>query len=185
MIEIATYSETDVYECYIRGFETKIVMRRTKDDWINITQVFKIAQFSKTKRTKILEKESNDMQHEKVQGGYGRFQGTWIPLDSAKFLVNKYEIIDPVVNSILTFQFDPNNPPPKRSKNSILRKTSPGTKITSPSSYNKTPRKRTVVHQHRLQLQLRIRKARKMHRSTSRIQVLYKTLFSKLLNSSK
>ena len=142
VIEIATYSETDVYECYIRGFETKIVMRRTKDDWINITQVFKIAQFSKTKRTKILEKESNDMQHEKVQGGYGRFQGTWIPLDSAKFLVNKYEIIDPVVNSILTFQFDPNNPPPKRSKNSILRKTSPGTKITSPSSYNKTPRKK-------------------------------------------
>ena len=93
VIEIATYSETDVYECYIRGFETKIVMRRTKDDWINITQVFKIAQFSKTKRTKILEKESNDMQHEKVQGGYGRFQGTWIPLDSAKFLVNKYEIM--------------------------------------------------------------------------------------------
>ncbi|CAI4060537.1 hypothetical protein SKDZ_05G1910 [Saccharomyces kudriavzevii ZP591] len=142
VIEIATYSETDVYECYIRGFETKIVMRRTKDDWINITQVFKIAQFSKTKRTKILEKESNDMQHEKVQGGYGRFQGTWIPLNSAKFLVNKYEIIDPVVNSILTFKFDPSNPPPKRSKNSILRKTSPGTKITSPSSYNKTPRKK-------------------------------------------
>lgn len=142
VIEIATYSDTDVYECYIRGFESRIVMRRLKNDWINITQVFKLASFSKTKRTKILEKESTDIEHEKVQGGYGRFQGTWIPLKSAKELVHKYSIQDPVVNTLLNFIPDPNNLPPRRTKNSALKKSSPGAKITSPSSYKKTPKKK-------------------------------------------
>ncbi|KAL3229286.1 Regulatory protein SWI4 [Nakaseomyces bracarensis] len=141
VIEVATYADTDVYECYIRGQESNIVMRRTNDDWINVTQVFKIAQFSKTQRTKILEKESTNMKHEKVQGGYGRFQGTWVPIEAARFMTEKYKIDNPVVNTILSFRLDPNNPPPKRHKNSVLRKTSPGTKITSPSSYKKTPKK--------------------------------------------
>ncbi|CAR26185.1 hypothetical protein ZYGR_0E01690 [Zygosaccharomyces rouxii] len=145
VIEIATYADTDVYECYIRGYESRIVMRRTQDDWVNITQVFKIAQFSKTQRTKVLEKESNDMRHEKVQGGYGRFQGTWIPLEDAKYMVTKYNIRDPVVTTILAFQLNPNNPPMKRSKNSVLKRTSPDGRITSPSSYNKTPKKRNAI----------------------------------------
>lgn len=147
VIEIATYAETDVYECYIRGFESRIVMRRTNNDWINITQIFKLAAFTKTRRTKVLEKESNHMQHEKVQGGYGRFQGTWIPLDAAKYLVQKYEINDPVVSTIINFQLDPNNPPAKRSKNSVLKRSSPGIKINSPSSYNKTPKKKQLSSQ--------------------------------------
>ncbi|QLL31590.1 hypothetical protein HG536_0B04540 [Torulaspora globosa] len=142
VIEVATYAETDVYECYIRGYESRIVMRRTQDDWVNITQVFKIAQFSKTQRTKVLEKESNDMRHEKVQGGYGRFQGTWIPLENAKYMVSKYNIRDPVVNRILEFKLDPQNPPVKRSKNSVLKRSSPNGRISSPSSYNKTPKKK-------------------------------------------
>ncbi|GAV52164.1 hypothetical protein ZYGR_0AG01550 [Zygosaccharomyces rouxii] len=145
VIEIATYADTDVYECYIRGYESRIVMRRTQDDWVNITQVFKIAQFSKTQRTKVLEKESNDMRHEKVQGGYGRFQGTWIPLEDAKYMVTKYNIRDPVVTTILAFQLNPSNPPMKRSKNSVLKRTSPDGRITSPSSYNKTPKKRNPI----------------------------------------
>lgn len=145
IIEMATYAETDVFECYIRGFESRIVMRRKHDNWINITQVFKIAKFSKTQRTKVLEKESNDMENEKVQGGYGRFQGTWIPLDKAKYMVSKYNIRDPVVSKILDFELDPNNPPMKRSKNSVLKRSSPNGRITSPSSYNKTPKKKNHV----------------------------------------
>lgn len=141
-IEIATYAETEVFECYIRGAESHIIMRKLKDDWVNVTQIFKIAKFSKNQRTKILEKESSTIPHEKVQGGYGRFQGTWIPLDNARILVEKYKIVDPVVNTILNFVFDPNSPPPRRTKNSVLRKTSPGKKISSPSSYNKTTPKR-------------------------------------------
>lgn len=147
VIEIATYADTDVYECYIRGAESRIVMRKIKDDWINITQVFKIARFSKNQRTKILEKESNDIEHEKVQGGYGRFQGTWIPLQNAKELVDKYQINDIVVQTIINFKLDPNNPPLRRAKNSVLRKASQGGAIIhSPSSYNKhTPRKKLQV----------------------------------------
>ncbi|CCD22311.1 SBF complex DNA-binding subunit SWI4 NDAI_0A01530 [Naumovozyma dairenensis CBS 421] len=144
IIEIATYADTDVYECYVKGYEAKVVMRRTRDDWINITQVFKIGKFSKAQRTKVLELEANEMKHEKVQGGYGRFQGTWIPLESAMFLAKKYTITEPVVTEILNFKLDPANPPHKRSKNSVLRKTSPHTKITSPSSYNKTPKKKNL-----------------------------------------
>ncbi|AGO13584.1 AaceriAGL297Cp [[Ashbya] aceris (nom. inval.)] len=142
IIEIATYAGVDVYECYCRGKESSIVMRRLHDDWVNITQVFKVATFSKTQRTKILEKESADISHEKIQGGYGRFQGTWIPLDSAKGLVAKYEITDIVVLTVINFQPDPMNMPPRRSKNSIIKKLSPATRITSPSSYNKTPKKK-------------------------------------------
>ncbi|SMN18241.1 similar to Saccharomyces cerevisiae YER111C SWI4 DNA binding component of the SBF complex (Swi4p-Swi6p) [Maudiozyma saulgeensis] len=142
IIEIATYSDTDVFECYVRGFEVNIVMRRTRDDWVNITQIFKVAKFSKAQRTKVLEKESLTMPHEKIQGGYGRFQGTWAPLQSAILLAEKYNITDPVVTQILMFHFDPNNPPRRRSRNSVLRRSSPGVKITSPSSYNKTPKKR-------------------------------------------
>ncbi|SCU95256.1 LAME_0F11408g1_1 [Lachancea meyersii CBS 8951] len=140
-IEIATYAGIDVYECYCRGFESRIVMRRCLDNWVNITQVFKIASFSKTQRTKILEKESNMVKHEKIQGGYGRFQGTWIPLENAQYLVQKYNVNDLVVSTILNFQLDPSDPPIRRSKNSLIKKQSPGTKIHSPSSYNKTPKK--------------------------------------------
>ncbi|SCV01429.1 LANO_0F11738g1_1 [Lachancea nothofagi CBS 11611] len=141
VIEIATYAGVDVYECYCRGQESRIVMRRCLDNWVNITQVFKIASFSKTQRTKILEKESNMIKHEKIQGGYGRFQGTWIPLENALYLVEKYNVNDLVVSTILNFLLDPTNPPARRSKNSVIKKQSPGTKIQSPSSYNKTPKK--------------------------------------------
>lgn len=142
VIEIATYSDTDVFECYIKGFEVNIVMRRMRDDWVNITQIFKVAKFSKAQRTKVLEKESMTMPHEKIQGGYGRFQGTWAPLPSAIILAAKYNVTDPVVTQLLQFQFDPNNPPRRRSRNSVLRRSSPGMKITSPSSYNKTPKRK-------------------------------------------
>ncbi|SCU97921.1 LADA_0H09318g1_1 [Lachancea dasiensis] len=143
-IEVATYAGVDVYECYCKGQESRIVMRRCLDNWINITQVFKIASFSKTQRTKILEKESNMVKHEKIQGGYGRFQGTWIPLENAHYLIEKYNVQDLVVSTILNFQLDPANPPIRRSKNSVIKKQSPGTKINSPSSYNKTPKKNGV-----------------------------------------
>ena len=142
IIEKATYADTEVYECYVRGQETHVVMRRVRDDWVNITQVFKIGNFSKNQRTKILEKESSLVQHEKVQGGYGRFQGTWVPRQHARAIVDKYKISDAVADCIINFVPDPMNPPPTRSKNSVLRRASPGRKIASPSSYNKTTPKK-------------------------------------------
>lgn len=55
-----------------------IVMRRRLDSWLNATQILKVAGVEKGKRTKVLEKEILTGEHEKVQGGYGKYQGTWI-----------------------------------------------------------------------------------------------------------
>jgi len=54
------------------------VMRRRSDSWLNATQILKVAGIEKGKRTKVLEKEILVGEHEKVQGGYGKYQGTWI-----------------------------------------------------------------------------------------------------------
>lgn len=73
-IYLATYSHVAVYELMVRGIAC---MRRRSDGYINATQVLKIAGIDKAKRTKILEKEILTGEHEKVQGGYGKYQGTW------------------------------------------------------------------------------------------------------------
>lgn len=51
------------------------VMRRRHDDWINATHILKAAGFDKPARTRILEREVQKEIHEKVQGGYGKYQG--------------------------------------------------------------------------------------------------------------
>ncbi|KAJ3143144.1 hypothetical protein HK100_008263 [Physocladia obscura] len=73
------------------------VMRRAKDDYINATQVLRAAGFPKTQRTKILERDISGGVHEKVQGGFHMFQGTWVPLDTAIRLARKHN-----VNELLT-----------------------------------------------------------------------------------
>jgi regulatory protein SWI6 len=70
----ATYSGVAVNEISCRGVA---VMMRTRDKWLNATQILKVAGIEKAKRTKILEKEIVTGPHEKVQGGYGKYQGTW------------------------------------------------------------------------------------------------------------
>lgn len=51
------------------------VMRRRQDDWINATHILKVAEQQKASRTRILEREIQKDVHEKIQGGYGKFQG--------------------------------------------------------------------------------------------------------------
>ena len=51
------------------------VMRRKNDDWLNVTQILKVANFDKPHRTRILERDVQRGEHEKVQGGYGKYQG--------------------------------------------------------------------------------------------------------------
>lgn len=50
-------------------------MRRRGDNWINATHILKVADFDKPARTRILEREVQKRVHEKVQGGYGKYQG--------------------------------------------------------------------------------------------------------------
>lgn len=72
----AVYSGVQVYEMDVGGVAC---MRRRHDGWLNATQILKIAGVDKGRRTKVLEKEILTGEHEKVQGGYGKYQGTWIP----------------------------------------------------------------------------------------------------------
>jgi len=68
------YSGISVYEMTVNNVA---VMRRRNDSWLNATQILKVAGIEKGKRTKVLEKEILNGVHEKVQGGYGKYQGTW------------------------------------------------------------------------------------------------------------
>ncbi|TQV95317.1 hypothetical protein V2A60_009648 [Cordyceps javanica] len=107
----ATYSGIPVYE-YQFGLDLKEhVMRRRHDDWINATHILKAAGFDKPARTRILERDVQKDVHEKIQGGYGKYQGTWIPLESGDALAQRHSVYDrlrPI------FEYVPGNesPPP-------------------------------------------------------------------------
>ena len=70
------------------------VMRRRSDSWLNATQILKVAGVDKGKRTKVLEKEILSGEHEKVQGGYGRYQGTWINYKRGREFCRAYAVED-------------------------------------------------------------------------------------------
>lgn len=78
-----------VYECIINNVA---VMRRRSDSWLNATQILKVVGLDKPQRTRVLEREIQKGIHEKVQGGYGKYQGTWIPLNIAIELAERYNI---------------------------------------------------------------------------------------------
>ncbi|PWN26715.1 hypothetical protein BDZ90DRAFT_221489 [Jaminaea rosea] len=101
LVYLATYSNVPVYEITIRGIA---VMRRRADGFLNATQILKVAGIEKAKRTKILEKEILTGEHEKVQGGYGKYQGTWIPLRRAQELAATYNVAH-LLRPVL--EFDP------------------------------------------------------------------------------
>ena len=70
------------------------VMRRRSDGWLNATQILKVAGVDKGKRTKVLEKEILTGEHEKVQGGYGKYQGTWISYKRGREFCRQYGVED-------------------------------------------------------------------------------------------
>lgn len=86
-------------------------MRRQKDGWVNATHILKVANFDKPQRTRILEKEVQKGIHEKIQGGYGKYQGTWVPLDTARDLAYQYRV-DDVLLPLFNFRPSSTSPPP-------------------------------------------------------------------------
>ncbi|KAL1844200.1 hypothetical protein VTJ49DRAFT_3856 [Mycothermus thermophilus] len=107
----ATYSGIPVYEYQFGPDLKEHVMRRREDNWINATHILKAAGFDKPARTRILERDVQKDIHEKIQGGYGKYQGTWIPLEAGEALAqrnNVYERLRPI------FEFQPGDqsPPP-------------------------------------------------------------------------
>ncbi|KAH6915983.1 transcription factor [Coprinopsis sp. MPI-PUGE-AT-0042] len=96
----AVYSSVQVYECMVRGIA---VMRRRNDSYVNATQILKVAGVDKGRRTKILEKEILPGKHEIVQGGYGKYQGTWIPLEKGRDIALQYGVA-PLLAPLFDFQ---------------------------------------------------------------------------------
>lgn len=70
-----TYNQIPVWEFQFGDDLKEHVMRRRYDDYINATHILKAAGFDKPARTRILEREVQKGEHEKVQGGYGKYQG--------------------------------------------------------------------------------------------------------------
>lgn len=88
-----------MYEMEVNGVA---VMRRRKDSWLNATQILKVAGIDKGKRTKVLEKEILIGDHEKVQGGYGKYQGTWIRFDRGLEFCRQYGV-EELLMPLLTY----------------------------------------------------------------------------------
>ncbi|RXW25850.1 hypothetical protein EST38_g66 [Candolleomyces aberdarensis] len=103
----ATYSGIPVYEMMCKGVA---VMRRRSDSWLNATQILKVAGFDKPQRTRVLEREVQKGEHEKVQGGYGKYQGTWIPLERGLLLAKQYNC-EHLLRAIIEFQPAAKSPP--------------------------------------------------------------------------
>lgn len=79
------------------------VMRRRNDSYVNATQILKVAGVDKGRRTKILEKEILPGKHEIVQGGYGKYQGTWIPLERGRDIAFQYGVAS-LLSPLFDFQ---------------------------------------------------------------------------------
>ncbi|TGZ78535.1 apses-domain-containing protein [Ascodesmis nigricans] len=98
VIYTAVYSGVPVYEMTVNNVA---VMRRRDDSWLNATQILKVAGVDKGKRTKVLEKEILVGEHEKVQGGYGKYQGTWINFQRGREFCRAYgveELLAPLLD---------------------------------------------------------------------------------------
>lgn len=87
---------------YEMEVNTVAVMRRRKDSWLNATQILKVAGIEKGKRTKVLEKEILIGEHEKVQGGYGKYQGTWIKFERGLEFCRQYGV-EELLRPLLTY----------------------------------------------------------------------------------
>ncbi|OBZ86974.1 Cell division cycle-related protein res2/pct1 [Choanephora cucurbitarum] len=107
LIYKATYSGVPVYEFMCNNVS---VMRRKSDSYLNATQILKVAEFDKPQRTRILEREVQTGYHEKVQGGYGKYQGTWVPFERGVSLAEQYHV-DSLLRPIFDFVEGDKSPP--------------------------------------------------------------------------
>ncbi|EMR10838.1 hypothetical protein PNEG_00984 [Pneumocystis murina B123] len=120
----AVYSGVPVYEMICQGIS---VMRRRSNSYLNATQILKVAGIDKGKRTKILEKEILVGEHEKVQGGYGKYQGTWIPFERGVEFCRQYgveQMLWPILSLDLSVENQNNNTPTKEQALAFRRKHS-------------------------------------------------------------
>ncbi|EIW82513.1 apses-domain-containing protein [Coniophora puteana RWD-64-598 SS2] len=141
----ATYSGIPVYEMM---YKSVAVMRRRSDSWLNATQILKVAGFDKPQRTRVLEREVQKGEHEKVQGGYGKYQGTWIPLERGLALAKQYGC-ETALRPIIEFQPTGKSPPlaPKHlvSTSTAVRPVRRGAAVPEPVPVPSTRSRRHII----------------------------------------
>lgn len=101
------------------------VMRRRDDSWLNATQILKVAGVEKGKRTRLLEKEILPGKHEKVQGGYHKYQGTWIDFERGREYCRAYgveEILSPLLDLDMNLPNGQDSTPTKEQAMAAKRK---------------------------------------------------------------
>jgi hypothetical protein len=78
---VCTSSLTSIPDVSLIGNLSLVVLFPLPSDcpprWLNATQILKVAGVNKTARTKYLDREISKGVHQKIQGGYGKYQGTW------------------------------------------------------------------------------------------------------------
>ena len=90
--------------------------KRVADGWINISQCFKLetTYSNQSKRQRVIEEEekSGNIKVEKIIGGWGRIQGSWVSSKDAIYLFKKYSFKNFVNLTILTFKEKEDEPLP-------------------------------------------------------------------------
>ncbi|KAI5809379.1 hypothetical protein BZA77DRAFT_335793 [Pyronema omphalodes] len=135
-IYTAVYSGVAVFEMTINNVA---VMRRRDDSWLNATQILKVAGVEKGKRTKVLEKEILSGTHEKVQGGYGKYQGTWIDFERGREFCRQYgveHILAPLLNLDTTSTAGHDSTPTKEQAMAAKRKRMYNPSFSQPNGSN-------------------------------------------------
>ena len=92
-----------------------VVMRRRSDNRLNATQILKVAGIEKGKRTKVLDKEILNGEHEKVQGGYGKYQGTWIKYERGVEFCRQYGV-EELLRPLLEYDMNNDNTTPTQNR---------------------------------------------------------------------
>ncbi|KAI8996905.1 hypothetical protein BDB01DRAFT_845614 [Pilobolus umbonatus] len=112
------YSGVWVYELECNGIQ---VMLRRADQCLNATQILKVAGCGKAERSKILLADVQCGEHEIIQGGYGKYQGTWVPFERGVSLAEEYGVKDQL-QPLLEYRFRETSPPLKTKFVIIRRK---------------------------------------------------------------
>lgn len=134
-IRTASYSGIRVYELTVNGVQ---VMRRQHDSFVNATQILRAAGLPKPARTKVLERDIAQGVHEKVQGGYAGFQGTWIPLDVAVRVSEEHSVLQELQP---LFEYDMTSGEAEKLP-SFAKPRKPSSKTNYSSSSDAEPRKK-------------------------------------------
>lgn len=115
-LEKTRISNKEYYILHNVNLPKETSTRRVSDGWINISQCFKLeTTFSnQSKRQKIIDEEEKmgNIKVDKVIGGWGRIQGSWVSSNDAVYLFKKYSFKNLVNLTILSFNENLDEPLP-------------------------------------------------------------------------